>query len=220
MYILVKDNNVFAGPNIWHPKLFKSFIEDDFEIIMDLPVQAPISGTNLGNDIFCYEITQEIPNHNPKIEWLNGPFYTFTGDKAIQTFTVNPKEIEHVKKELLSIIADIRWKKEIAGVEHIIQNQTVILDTSRGNRDIYLQALQTGIDNVSWKFNSSNGNIWLTVSLVELNAIVQSILTHIQTVFDWEKSIADSINNATDLNTLDGIKLGNEVTNPGLGSIL
>ena len=95
-----------------------------------------------------------------------------------------------------SIVADNRWKLETAGVKVTIQGQELSITTARGERDIYLQALQLGSDAKSWKFDN---NTWLVLSLAELQTIVTAIVTHIQAAFDWENSL---ITNIDSLNTL------------------
>jgi len=54
MYVLVKDNKVFAGPNDWNISLFQAYIEQDFGLTVTLPTTAPASGTDLGNGIIAY----------------------------------------------------------------------------------------------------------------------------------------------------------------------
>lgn len=211
MYILVKDNQVFYGPNQWNPKLIESYIEDDFEIEKTVPQTAPASGTDLGDGITVYKIFNVvIPEHNPKIHRLEGPFYSFENDTATQSFTVMDKDIGLVKQELKAIVADNRWKKEISGVEATVQGTVLKLTTQRGERDIYLQALQSGIENVEWKLvDSNNQTVWLTLSLADLQTIVNAIVGHIQSAFTWEKTTCEAIDNSSTLAELDLIDLGN-----------
>ncbi len=207
MYILVKDNQVFAGPNIWHPKLFQSYIEQDFEIEKILPLQAPISGTNLGDDIFSYDVTiVTIPDHNQKIQRLEGPFYNFT-TVAEQYFIAVDKSIDHVKSELIDIASHNRWKVENGGIDMALQGHNVTLDTSRENRSVYLHTLQSNIDNSEWKMVSDIGIIWITLSLSEVQQVLNRITNHVQSVFSWEKNKIIEINNCTDLNSLDQVIL-------------
>jgi hypothetical protein len=209
MYILQKNNQTFYGPNRWNPSLISAYIEDDFELEMQISSDAPESGTNIGNDIMVYEVIRtDIPEHNTKIKKLNGPFYTIENNEAIQYFEVIDKSIEEVRSELLAIIANERWNKEVSGIAYTIQNQEIKLDTTRGNRDIYLQALQMGVDGSQWKMTAGTGEIvWLILSLVELQEIVNAINTHVQTVFSWEKLKSDEINQAATLEDLAAIVL-------------
>lgn len=216
-YVLVKDNHVFAGPNDWRPSLFKSYIEDDFEIEMELPQVAPLSGTNLGNGIAVYTIDDiQMPAHNPKIQNLSGPYYTFTVNSATQYFTPSDKPIAQVQRELKEIVANSRWKREIAGTSATIQGQELKLTTVRGDRDIFLQALQLGGPDKEWKLTTVSGDsIWLTLTASDLQIIVDAIVSYIQSAFTWEKSVIDQIDTpAIDLATLDSIDIGLVSNNP------
>jgi len=206
MYVLVKNNFVFAGPNIWHPKLFTTYIEDDFELTMTLPTIAPTSGTNLGNDIFCYDLINiNIPVYNEKIQKLDGPFYTFENNIATQTFNVVDKGIDHVKSDLLSQIATTRWEKEIAGVDFTVQGQVVKLSTARNSRDLYQQSLQLlqSTDTIMWKFDT----IWILLTYTELESIVVFIKNYVQSCFAWEKQVADQITACSTLVSLNEVVL-------------
>lgn len=217
MYILQKDNQTFYGPNIWNPKLIESYIEDDFEIEMVVPQIAPTSGTNIGHNIFVYTLSNtDIPKYNPKIETPHGPFYRIENNLAIQYYEIIDKQINFVKSELLQKLAENRWKKEISGTIINVQNIDLKITTQRGERDIFLQAVQNNLDNQTWKlFDTNNQPVWLTLSIADLQLIVSSIINHIQSVFDWEKIIAESINNATTLTDLDSIDIGDIVPNIG-----
>jgi hypothetical protein len=213
MYILTKDNFVFAGPNVWHPKLFASYIEDDFDLVVTLPVAAPVSGTDLGNGITCYDVTNVIiPEYNAKTQRLDGPFYSFANNVATQTFTVVDKSIEQVQSELLTTLADTRWTKENAGVDFVIQGQTVHLDTARNTKGAYLHAQQTAQGPIEWKF----GNFWLTVTPAELYDVVQAVTAYVQETFIWEKTLQDQILASTTLAALDAFVVTLPVENPGI----
>ena len=207
MYVLVKDNNIIAGPNLWNPRLFKSWIDEEFDINIILPQLAPTTNTDLGNGITCFDVEETRPTYNSKIEKLDGPFFTFN-EKAIATYQVNFKDLDLIKQELGAIVTNNRWNKEVGGVLHTIQGQVVKLDTMRGNREIYLQAVQMGADGISWKFNLETGaNIWLNVSLLELQQIVIAIKDYVQAVFDWERLKIEEINNTLTAEALDLINL-------------
>lgn len=210
MYILQKDNFTFYGPNAWNPKLIESYIYDDFEIEMTIPQMEPATCTDIGHGIMIYKVIRtDVPEHNSKIQKLDGPFYTIEDIYAVQSFVPVDKDIDHVKSELIPFVADSRWKKEISGVEATIQGTVLNLTTQRGDRDIYLQALLGGIDGSKWKLVAATGEtVWMNLSLVELKSIVDAIIGHIQTAFNWEDATVDQINACTTLTELDAIDLG------------
>lgn len=214
MYILVKDNQVFYGPNQWNPKLIQSYIEDDFEIEKTVPQTVPASGTDLGDGITVYKIFNTIiPEHNPKIHRLEGPFYSFENDTTTQSFTIVDKELDQVRQELKAIVANSRWTKEISGVEATVQGTVLKLTTQRGERDIYLQALQSGVV-TEWKLvGANNETVWLTLPVTDLQIVVNAIVGHIQSAFSWEKTTCEAIDNSSTLSELDLIDLGNAQSN-------
>jgi hypothetical protein len=237
MYVLVKDNKVFAGPNDWNISLFQAYIEQDFGLTVTLPTTAPASGTDLGNGIIAYDVVKVVPSLNSKIQRLDGPFYTFT-DIATQTYTVVDKPLPQIKNELTTTIAANRYETEIGGVQVTIQGHSIIINTDRINRNIYLQALQNNKDGVAWKLteitqvvtppvrptppegappvirpNRSSqprlvtSTIWLNLSLAELQTVVTAVADFIQTVFTWEQTTDTVINACTDTAALNAIVL-------------
>lgn len=207
MYILQKDNQTFYGPNLWNPKLIQSYIYDDFELEVTVPQVAPESGSDIGNEIFAYKVNRtEVPNHNTKIQKTHGPFYTIENNEAVVSYEIIDRTLDEVKQELLAQVADNRWKKEVSGATVTIQGYPLKVTTSRGERDIYLQALQNVLDNQTWKLQTiENVTVWLTLSLSDLQLIVNAIIAHIQSAFDWEKTISMAIANSSTLAELDAI---------------
>ena len=98
----------------------------------------------------------------------------------------------------------MRWVKEGKGVTLTIQNTEVWCDTSRGNRDIFLQKYTIMPDNttINWKFPN---DIWLELTKSELGYIVSEGSTYIQSCFDWEASKAAIIDACTTLAELDAL---------------
>ena len=209
MFVLAKDNQVFYGPNNWNVNLIKSYIEDEFELDINVPSTPITSGTELSDGIFVYEINNIlIPEYNSKIEKLEGPFYSFINGKANISYLVVEKPLEQIKSELLAIIANNRWKKEVGGVIVSIQGQQIKFPTDRNERNIFLQALQTQYFNNVWKLYTETGEIiWLTLNENDLTSIVTAISTHITNAFAWENTIATQINTASSAIDLDGINL-------------
>ena len=53
----------------------------------------------------------------------------------------------------------------------------------------------------NWKF----GDVWLVLNQEQLVHVVTAIANHVQSAYDWEKSVIDAIDAANDLVTLDAI---------------
>lgn len=208
MYTLIESKQyVHLGPIPWNQQMFQTYLEDLVHVRLNLPAQynseTPI---NIDGHYVIFFTKLEYPQpFNPKIEQYAGPFWNIVNGQAVGTYTAVPKPIDSVKSELKTIVADNRWREETKGITVNIQGVDVFITTQRGERDIFLQSLQLmgPTDVRSWKF----GNIWLELTYTDMQTIVNAVVTHIQTVFDWDKAKGLEIDNAQDLTELDNIKL-------------
>lgn len=209
MFVLLENNQIVSGPNHWNKRKLQSILLDDYEIEYELPL------ANDANQFF--EINSElrilpvigetVPAFNPKIEQLAGPFVEVSENSVTLSYQKSDKDITSVKNELKNIIADNRWKLEVNGIAVNVQGQDIKLSTARGERDIFLQALQLGHTDQQWKF----GDIWLTLSLSDLQTIVTTIVSHVQMAFNWESEKIAEIDSATTLPVLDSIVLKHQI---------
>jgi hypothetical protein len=206
IYVLINNNQVINGPRAWNYRSFESTLEDDLEITTKLPLQKT------DNDpIIIDEDTKILPatliyqDYNPKIQYLNGPFWEFSDTLATGTFVIEPNNIDAVKNDLISKVAANRYAKEISGVKVTIQNTEVTIDTARGNRDIFVQKylLMSDTDTVQWKFPEC----WLTLTKSDLGLIVSTGATFVQEQFNWEEGKVVEIKACTTLEELDAVIL-------------
>lgn len=211
MFLITKLNNqVIIGPRAtWHQKLIQAAVDEEFEddgIHIQVPAGPPASGTIL-SEIKFYNVQDIgiIGDYNPKIQNTNGPFFNFPdGPGLVEQYWVPvDKQVDMVKYELAQEIAENRWKMETSGIKVTLQGQEVTVDTNRGSRDIFAQALLLGSTGATWKFPEG----WLTLSNAELGVIVTAIMTHIQTCFAWEGTkLSDNIAKNT-LVELDAVEV-------------
>jgi hypothetical protein len=214
MYVITNHNEgnfVILGPMRWKSRYFSEILSDelDTEIVITQADESrvpfePVPGVKIRK---CNETYEDI---NSKIHSHDGPFWTYHSDTEEYQATANwvkkDKPIVIVKSELKAIAASERWKKESLGVDVTIQGQTVWCDTSRGNRDVFLQkyTLMGENDVIGWKFP---GDTWLTLTKSELGLIVSTGATYIQGCFDWEANLAATIDACTTLEELDAIEI-------------
>lgn len=205
-YVLINNNQVINGPRAWNYRSFESTLEDDLEITTKLPLQKT------DNDpIIIDEDTKILPanliyqDYNPKIEYLDGPYWNFDNDIATGTFVIKPNNIDAVKNDLIAKVTANRYDKEISGVKVTIQNTEVTIDTARGNRDIFVQKylLMSDTDTVQWKFPEC----WLTLTKADLGLVVSTGATFVQEQFNWEEGKVVEINACTTLEELDAVIL-------------
>ncbi len=202
-YVLVQNNEtVILGPIFWNFRMFQSELRDEFDLEVSIP-QSNEGVYKINEGFSIIPVEETVPSHNTKIEQLAGPFYTFTDTLATASYNVVPKSIESVKSELKTIVASNRYGKEVAGTKVTIQGKEISVSTTRGDRDIFLQALQLGADGKNWKFDEG----FFVLSIAELQSIVGAIVGTVQGAFDWEASKINEIDSAESLEVLDAINL-------------
>lgn len=208
-YVLVNNSQVVLGPIGWNYRMFQSSLEDDLEITgVQLPMRKD-DATPIEIDANTRIIPArygDMPAHNPKIEFLQGPYWTFANDEAVGDFVVENLPIDAVKNFLKERIANTRWAKEVAGIKVNIQGTDYTVDTNRGARDIFLQAYQLNAGGNTWKFPEG----WVVLSVLELQTIVEAVMTHVQVQFTWEGQKVAEIDACTTLAELDAIDLGEQ----------
>jgi hypothetical protein len=200
MYVVTDHNNqnfVILGPIAWKPRYIGDIISD--EIQADVMItQAdesrvpfePHPGIKIRK---CQVVYGEI--ENPLIQTHQGPIWTYddtnTEHQATATWFVIDRNISEVKQTLKNKVADIRWQKESKGVVINIQGHDVWCDTSRGNRDIFLQKfiLMGETDVINWKFPDR----WFALTKSDLGLIVSEGAAYIQGCFDWESAQSSRI---------------------------
>ena len=205
-YVLVHNGFVINGPREWNYRSFESSLEEECEIAYKLPMSKndeEIIEIDANTKIYDAELVY--PSYNSKIEYPHGPFWDFSSGKAIGTFQVLPTPIDLIKNTLKARVAEIRWRKEIAGMITNVQGTDVFVDTSREMRDVFVQKYILINDNetVQWKFKSG----WFTLTKTEINYIAVAIANHIQTQFDWEIAKNAEIDACTTAQELDAINL-------------
>jgi len=204
MFVIVHNNSVILGPMRWNRYRFENVIQEECELSVSLPSSNEKDPLLLSADVRILPVEPlPLPEFNSKIEFLHGPFWEFTDQKAISSFTVQRLPIDAVKNKLISVCADERWRRESVGVKTNIQGADITVDTRRGNRDIFVQKylLMNESDTVRWKFPEE----WATLSKVDLAQIVSAGAGYIQSQFDWESSMVDSINACSTLEELDAL---------------
>ena len=91
-------------------------------------------------------------------------------------------------------VAAERWRKETLGVKVTIQGTEYSFASDRDTRNILQNALNSGLNELNWKINSTT---WLTLTTSDIQTILQTILTHVQSCFDWEKTTIETIQSFT-----------------------
>jgi hypothetical protein len=209
-YVLANNNHVLNGPRAWNYRSFESTLEEDLEIEYKLPLtKTDEEIITIDENTHIYPARYEYPAYNQKTEYLHGPFWDFSTGTAIGTFEILPIQIEFIKQSLKQKVAANRYIKENAGTKITIQDTEVSIDTSRDNRNIFVQKylLMNDTDTIQWKFPET----WLTLSKQELGLVVTAADAYIQAQFDWEVTKGIEIDSKTTAEELNLVDIGDPV---------
>jgi predicted helicase len=205
MFVIVYNGFVILGPMVWNARRFSEVINEEtgISVILDLRNDEQTMVT-VNDDIKIYPVTSEPdPEYNPKMQYLHGPFWTFTDTHAVASMTVEQYPIEAIRNFLRQQIADVRWRKQHAGVEVEINGTAYRFPTDPATRVAFHHYLTSGTTNVNWKINQDT---WLQLTDQHISTIFDKIVEHLQTSFDWEANKNNEITTAT-LETIESIIL-------------
>jgi len=209
-YLLVQNKTtVLLGPIEWRPR----FIQSELNDLVDAGEKATaytISPTETGyidcNDGFeIFPIaSSEGSAHDPIYEQLAGPFYTYDNNVASEVYNVLDRDISFVKESLKQVISAERYRKQNLGTTLNIGGTDVTLATDADELANFVSLLSSiGEDSVNWKFKEG----FITLVKADVQSIVDAIRSHIQTQFDWEKTIGETIETATELTSLKSLTI-------------
>ncbi len=194
MYAVVYKNRVIVGPMEWNRGIFQGSLAKE-GVQVQLPRVPPDTWPfTVNGDAFIVPVQENRPDMNVMVEYYYGPLWDIQPDLVIANYEVQDQDMASARLNFKAQAADERYRKEVAGVTHVVQGITVTLDTSRDGRNIFVQklAFMNDGDTVNWKFPES----WLLLTKSDLASVVQAGAGHIQSCFDWEKSISDQIDAA------------------------
>lgn len=216
MFVIVHNNYVILGPMRWNRFRFENVIEEECEVSYSLPDRNDdLSPILISDDLKILPIQgTENPEFNPKIQFLNGPFWEFTDEVAISSYRVEDLPVDAVKNMLKEQVSAERWTKENAGVTVTINNTEYKFASDKTTRSTIQQLLLTPSD-TNWKFDRE---VWVTFTNAELHAVLTSILDHVQECFNWEFDKFAEIDNCSTLAELDAVIIREEQENnlPGV----
>lgn len=207
-FVITHNDRVILGPYAeWSPHYMTAIIQARTRINTVKLTLADVNNLPLSFEggIVIRQAVEVIPDHDSRVERLDGPFWTFTEDLGTATYTVLPRDLALIRSEMKKKAEEYRYNKEVAGVKITIQGQEVTVYTDRETRNVFVQALMLmgDTDNRRWKFPSEN--IWLYLSKADLATVVGAGAQYIQQQFDWEEDIGIRIDAAETIEDLLGI---------------
>lgn len=216
-YILVQNRQtVLLGPINWRQRFIQTEINeliDSGELTEDYKVPATEQGYIKINDEFeIFPASVESVGYDSVHEQLAGPFWTFEDESAIGTYTVVPLDINIIKANLKQITAAERYRKQNSGTTVTIADNSFFVGSDKETINSLLSLAETtGTDTINYK--SPNGFIPMTGA--DIRNIVDQIHQHVQTHFDWEKTINETIDVTNDVSQLKAITIIEPIATTG-----
>lgn len=207
MYAIVINNKVEIGPRDWNYSIFAKQLKEKELPYDELPKAKPKTSIITDNwKLLPINIINK-PTHDAIYEQLEGPTYTIKEDGIDLSYKVVPETLAVAKSKLSTKVTEDRYKVEVNGIGFTFADATeVTLYTTREDRNTYLDALLTVPDGINVKFKFKDG-IFKEVTKAELQQIVNTIMTHIQSAFEWEATKLVEIDNCLTLEELKQLDL-------------
>lgn len=203
MFVIVYNNSVILGPMRWNRFRFENEIQEECDFSVSLldrndNLDAVIVSDNI--QILPVQGTEN-PQFNPKIEFLNGPFWEFTDKSAIQSYRVESLPIDAVKNMLKEQVAVERWNKENSGTKITLNDVEYSFGTDKETRSI-LQNAVSHLDGINWKHDRDT---WILMTKENIQNTLSGILSYVQSCFDWEFNKIQEIDACETLKELDSV---------------
>jgi len=208
MFVLVHKDKVLRRMDTWKVNAAR-YILNQKKIALDVhlpgeqPEQLPFV---IDEDTYIAEavVVAEL-EFDPMVEYLRGPLFDTSKDPVEISYELQDHPIEQARKHYKEVSAATRYEKEIAGTTATIQNNEVSISTSRDERNVHSQKYlsMSDTDTVNWKFPEC----WIELSKDDLKLVVDTVENHVQSVFDEEKSVNDTIDAATTKEELQSITI-------------
>ena len=209
-YILVQNKQtVLLGPIEWRPRFIQSELNDLVdagEKVTAYTISPTETGyVDCGDGFEIFPIaSSEGSQHDPIYQQLAGPFYMYDNNLASEVYTVFDRDISHIKESLKVVAKAERQRKQNLGTTINIGGTVVTLATSADELANFVSLLASiGEGSVNWKFKEG----FITLTKADVQSIVDTIRAYIQTQFDWEKTIGETIDAATELTSLKSITI-------------
>lgn len=196
MFAIANNNKVILGPCSWNKGFFTTILRQKkitHGFIPLKPVDELPYELNETTKIFPVEVVHEPINEF--IQYHTGPFWEIKDNVAIATYEPTEQNIVFAKQNYKNLLSEKRYEKEIAGAKVTVQDTEITLDTTRDGRNAYVQKytlMQDG-DTINWKFPEG----WMSLNKTEFKSILDAVDHHVQTTFNWEKTIYTQIDAET-----------------------
>lgn len=204
-YVIVENKqSILLGPMDWRVRMFQSEL-DDLEIDFQLSPSEPLQYQKITDEVEIYPVVAvNVPDLNPTYEHLAGPFWSFDNYEAVGTYTVHTSEIDVIKGNLKNLAAAERYRRQNLGTTIDIGGQTIFVGTDIDSLNKYVSLLNAvGSETINYKSNVG----FISLGQSDLQSIVDTINSYIQTQFNWELETSQMIDNSGSVEELKAITI-------------
>lgn len=204
-YVIVENKQtILLGPMDWRVRMFQSEL-DDLEIDFQLSPSEPTQYQKITDEVEIYPVVAiNVPNFDPIYEHLAGPFWSFDNNEAVGTYTVHTTDLLLIQNNLKNILASERYRRQNLGTTVDIGGQTISVGTDIDSLNKYVSLLNTvGSETINYKSNVG----FISLGQSDLQSIVDTINSYIQTQFNWELETSQMIDNSGSVEELKAITI-------------
>lgn len=214
-YVLVHKGEVVHGPVHWHSDIMNRYLERigktpflPFDILARRQGLVPINQpTVVDEDTAFYKV--DMQNEQPEESMFtdNGHIiWDFSTGIAIGTYVAIDKPLEEAKNNLRGYVDQKRNEKEFEGTTVTIGEETFKILAGPLSRLLLVEKLSVMQDNDTcvWKFKE---NKWKEVSKEDIIVMLNTVDSYVQSLINWEYSIAQQIDAATSVDDLKEINI-------------
>lgn len=162
------------------------------------------AGLSINSDNI-HEVTSETVSYDPltQIAFDSGGAEERDGSYFV-VWTIEDRNIDEIKEEMKSSLANIRYEKEINGTE--TADGTKVLtnrESQASTNSIYNALANSVITSTQWKTVTG----WVEVTTTEMLPIVTALNEHVSKSFGAEQTVSSAIDAATTVDDLRAINL-------------
>lgn len=205
-YTLLNNDQIVAGPiGDWNKKYLEEQLAN-LNVSYSLPEFPITENLDVDSSVKLVLTTfAEYPEVDPLFETLVGPEYSFVDGYHVGAYGTQDLPLETAKQNLKDYVSNLRWESENTSITKDINGKTITIDTSRESRMNYSTSLFSADESytANWKFNGEFFNI----NKSDLQLIVNEVISHVQSNFDWESDKFTEIDSKTTIQELRTINL-------------
>jgi hypothetical protein len=189
----------------WNRFRFENFLTEELETTFTLDTNNTDIPVVVSGEIKILPVqTTPNPDYNPKIEMLHGPLWQFTNSVAISSYEVQPINIDAVKNMMKEQVAAERYRRSTLAVDVTIEGTSYKFNTDKETKSAIHSALTSSTNSLNWKIDADT---WVVLTNTELQLILNTIVAHVQTCFDWEQTKQLEIDGCTTHQALDVVEI-------------